>query len=70
MGAMPVRDAGARIVGIFSERDIVRAFSKGVELCSESGALDPYLFDFRHCADLRILSGVYQALCYDPHPNR
>jgi CBS domain-containing protein len=34
IGVMPVRDAGARIVGMFSERDIVGAFSKGVELCS------------------------------------
>ena len=28
IGAMPVRDAGGRIVGMFSERDIVRAFSQ------------------------------------------
>jgi CBS domain-containing protein len=28
IGAMPVRDANGRIVGMFSERDIVRAFSQ------------------------------------------
>jgi CBS domain-containing protein len=28
IGAMPVRDAGGRIVGMFSERDIIRAFSE------------------------------------------
>lgn len=28
IGAMPVRDGGGRIVGMFSERDIVRAFSQ------------------------------------------
>ena len=28
IGAMPVRDAGGRIVGMFSERDIIRAFSQ------------------------------------------
>jgi CBS domain-containing protein len=28
IGAMPVRDEGGRIVGMFSERDIVRAFSQ------------------------------------------
>jgi CBS domain-containing protein len=28
IGAMPVRDAKGRIVGMFSERDIVRAFSQ------------------------------------------
>lgn len=28
IGAMPVRDASGRIVGMFSERDIVRAFSQ------------------------------------------
>jgi CBS domain-containing protein len=28
IGAMPVRDAGGRIVGMFSERDIVRTFSQ------------------------------------------
>ncbi|MBO0740764.1 MAG: CBS domain-containing protein [Hyphomicrobiaceae bacterium] len=28
IGAMPVRDANARIVGMFSERDIIRAFSQ------------------------------------------
>ena len=36
IGAMPVRDATGRIVGMFSERDIIRAFSqrgKEVERC-------------------------------------
>jgi CBS domain-containing protein len=28
IGAMPVRDANSRIVGMFSERDIIRAFSQ------------------------------------------
>ena len=28
IGAMPVRDANGRIVGMFSERDVVRAFSQ------------------------------------------
>ena len=28
IGAMPVRDANGRIVGMFSERDIIRAFSQ------------------------------------------
>lgn len=28
IGAMPVRDASGRIVGMFSERDIIRAFSQ------------------------------------------
>jgi CBS domain-containing protein len=28
IGAMPVRDADARIVGMFSERDIIRGFSQ------------------------------------------
>lgn len=28
IGAMPVRDAALRIVGMFSERDIIRAFSE------------------------------------------
>jgi CBS domain-containing protein len=28
IGAMPVRDAAGRIVGMFSERDIIRAFSQ------------------------------------------
>jgi CBS domain-containing protein len=28
IGAMPVRDARGRIVGMFSERDIIRAFSQ------------------------------------------
>jgi len=28
IGAMPVRDADGRIVGMFSERDIIRAFSQ------------------------------------------
>jgi len=33
IGAMPVRDADGRIVGMFSERDIVRAFSqRGLEV--------------------------------------
>lgn len=36
IGAMPVRDATGRIIGMFSERDIIRAFSqrgKEVERC-------------------------------------
>jgi CBS domain-containing protein len=36
IGAMPVRDANGRIIGMFSERDIIRAFSqrgKEVERC-------------------------------------
>ena len=28
IGAMPVRDANGRIIGMFSERDIIRAFSQ------------------------------------------
>ena len=28
IGAMPVRDANGRVVGMFSERDIIRAFSQ------------------------------------------
>jgi len=28
IGAMPVRDANGRIVGMFSERDVIRAFSQ------------------------------------------
>jgi CBS domain-containing protein len=28
IGAMPVRDANARTVGMFSERDVIRAFSQ------------------------------------------
>jgi CBS domain-containing protein len=28
IGAMPVRNAGGRIVGMFSERDIIRAYSQ------------------------------------------
>lgn len=36
IGAMPVRDAALRIVGMFSERDIIRAFS---ERCNAVGQL-------------------------------